>query len=267
MEINKLAILGAGNMGGSMAQGFRKTGILSPASITVSDPDEEKLEFFKQLGLTVTTDNRQAVKGADIIITAVKPYLTEAVLQEIQNDIDPHNQTLVIVAAGITSHHVNSILGTTVPLFLAMPNTASAICESMTCLASSNATQEQMNQMVHFFNAIGKTFVVQESLMGASTVLAACGTAFALRFIRAAMTGGIELGFKPDDARQIAAQMMKGASQLMFETNNNPEEEIDKVTTPKGITITGLNEMEHAGFTSAVIKGLTKSHEKVEKKK
>jgi pyrroline-5-carboxylate reductase len=265
MMYEKIAIIGAGNMGAAIARGISKANLLEPASIVVSDIDQTKLKMLGNEGFTTATGNQSVAEGADMVITAVKPYYTLDVLKQVAENLTS-NQLLVVVAAGISTKAIREVISRDIPLFLAMPNTAIAICESMTCLSTPNAKKEDINTMVSFFDRLGKTFVVDESLMGASTVLAACGTAFALRFMRAAMTGGVEMGFKPDVARLIAAQMVKGASQLMFETNTNPEDEIDKVTTPKGITIKGLNEMEHHGFSSSVIKGMLAAYEKVEEK-
>jgi len=262
MKYNKIAIIGAGNMGSAIAKGILKSGMLDHGHLVISDIAQHQLDALQNI--TTVTDNIKAAEDADLIITAVKPYHTEDIIKNIKPVLDVKKQVLVCIAAGIHSSKIQKIAGNDIPLFMAMPNTAIGICESMTCLTSPNASQQTLNDMVSFFNQLGKTFCIEESLMGAATVLAACGTAFALRFIRAAMTGGIELGFKPETSRLIAAQMMAGASRLMFEGHNNPEEEIDKVTTPKGITITGLNEMEHHGFTSSVIKGFLKSFQKVE---
>jgi pyrroline-5-carboxylate reductase len=262
MKYNKIAIIGAGNMGSAIAKGILKSGLLDHGHLVISDIAQQQLDALQHI--TTATDNIKAARDADMIITAVKPYHTEEVIQNIKPALDVKKQVLVCVAAGIHSGKIQKITGNDIPLFMAMPNTAIGICESMTCLATPNAPQKTLNEMISFFNQLGKTFVIEESLMGAATVLASCGTAFALRFIRAAMAGGVELGFKPETSRLIAAQMMAGASQLMFESHNNPEEEIDKVTTPKGITIAGLNEMEHHGFTSSVIKGFLKSFHKVE---
>ena len=99
--------------------------------------------------------------------------------------------------------------------------------------------------------------------MDAATVLGACGTAFALRYIRANIQAGIEIGFDAKTARLIAAQTVKGAADLLLTNGTHPEEEIDKVTTPKGVTITGLNQMEHSGLSSSIIKGITESYKKI----
>jgi pyrroline-5-carboxylate reductase len=145
-----------------------------------------------------------------------------------------------------------------------MPNTAAAINQSMTCVERTSH-KEAEKATIELFDMIGKTLLIDTNLMEASTVLGACGIAFFLRYIRAASQGGIEVGFHAEDAQFIAAQTALGASALLLESGGHPEQEIDKVTTPKGCTIAGLNEMEHNGLSSALIKGIKTSYEMIEK--
>jgi pyrroline-5-carboxylate reductase len=144
-----------------------------------------------------------------------------------------------------------------------MPNTAIAIQESVTCLCSNGANKKQVAYVTELFNQLGITISIDEKLMDAATVLGACGIAYALRFIRAATQGGIEIGFDARTANLIAAQTVNGAAELLLKGNRHPEEEIDKVTTPRGCTIAGLNEMEHQGFSSSLIKGIITSFDKI----
>jgi len=144
-----------------------------------------------------------------------------------------------------------------------MPNTAIAIQESMTCICAHQAKNEQIDYVTDLFGQLGKSVFIEEKLMDAATVLGACGTAFAMRYIRANIQGGIEIGFSAATASLIAAQTVKGASLLLLLKNTHPEQEIDKVTTPKGCTIAGLNEMEHQGFSSSLIKGVVTSYKKI----
>jgi pyrroline-5-carboxylate reductase len=145
-----------------------------------------------------------------------------------------------------------------------MPNTAIAIQESMTCICSEGASQQQLDYVTDLFLQLGEAVIIEEKLMDAATVLGACGTAFAMRYIRANIQGGIEIGFSAATASLIAAQTVKGASQLLLSKKTHPEQEIDKVTTPKGCTIAGLNEMEHRGFSSSLIKGVVTSYRKIQ---
>jgi pyrroline-5-carboxylate reductase len=154
-------------------------------------------------------------------------------------------------------------VGNGFPIFRAMPNTAIAIQESMTCICSVNASEEQTSYVSELFEQLGKSVLIEEKLMDAATVLGACGTAYAMRYIRANIQGGIEIGFSAKVASLIAAQTVKGAAELLLQKNTHPEQEIDKVTTPKGCTIAGLNEMEHQGFSSSLIKGIVTSYKKI----
>jgi pyrroline-5-carboxylate reductase len=146
-----------------------------------------------------------------------------------------------------------------------MPNTAISIQQSMTCIAARNVSDDHLQYVMDIFNQLGKAVRIDEKLMDAATVLGACGTAFAMRYIRANIQGGIEIGFDAATANLIAAQTVKGAAELLLAKGSHPEQEIDKVTTPKGCTIAGLNEMEHRGFSSSLIKGLVASYDKIAK--
>ncbi len=168
---------------------------------------------------------------------------------------------------GISIAQLKELLPLGVIPFRVMPNTAVALQESMTCIAAPDCTDEQNDLIRELFETLGEVIFMNEELMVAATVLGACGIAFALRFIRAAIQGGVEIGFSSDMAQQIVAQTVKGAAELVLQTGHHPEQEIDKVTTPKGITISGLNEMEHQGFSSALIKGLLTSYNKINNSK
>ncbi len=166
---------------------------------------------------------------------------------------------------GIFLKDLAAIVNGGVPIFRAMPNTAIAIQESVTCLCHQGAVNDQVSYVTDLFNQLGISIAIDEKLMDAATVLGACGIAYALRFIRAATQGGIEIGFDARTANLIAAQTVKGAAELLLKLGRHPEEEIDKVTTPKGCTIVGLNEMEHQGFSSSLIKGIGASYDKIVK--
>ena len=160
---------------------------------------------------------------------------------------------------------LQAAIGKPVPVIRAMPNTAIAIQQSMTCLAHNGATDAQISYLQQLFDQLGKTVIINEKLMDAATVLGACGTAYAMRYIRANIQGGIEIGFDAPTAALIAAQTVNGAAELLLQKGTHPEQEIDKVTTPMGCTIAGLNEMEHQGFSSSLIRGLVTSYKKIVK--
>ena len=255
----KIAIIGAGAMGGAMADGFIKSGAVKPADISVANPTAQKLEHFALQGASVTTDNKTATEGADIVIIAVKPWLVEQVVNELKPVLNYTRQTIITVAAGISGSQFTAWLkkDDAVPqTFIVIPNTAIAVLASMTFIVPVNATADTTTTIKALFDNVGQTMVTDERHLSAGMTLASCGIAYAMRYVRAAAEGGVELGFKADMAKDIVLQTMKGAVELLQANGNHPEAEIDKVCTPGGLTIRGLNEMEHAGFTSAVIRGL-----------
>jgi pyrroline-5-carboxylate reductase len=202
------------------------------------------------------------VKASGIIILAVKPFQVKEVIEGFKKDLDS-SHILVSVVTGILISDMEDIIRKKIPVFRAMPNTAIAIRESMTCLSASNASDEHIRIINDIFSTLGKVVTIEEKLMDAATVLGACGTAYAMRYIRANIQGGIEIGFDAQTASLIAAQTVKGAADLLLQKGSHPEYEIDKVTTPKGCTIAGLNEMEHRGFSSSLIKGVVASYDKI----
>ena len=251
-------MIGAGAMGGATVEGLVKTGLYKNEDICVSDPSQAVLDKFVKLGVSVTTDNGAAAADADVVMVCVKPWLVERVLTGIKDDLRPEEQILVVIAAGVKAASIQEWLGEQCPpLFLVIPNIAIAELASMTFIVpAAAATEQQTEQVVKIFGAMGETIITDEAHLGAGTTLASCGIAYAMRYVRAASEGGVELGFKADDAKRIVMQTMKGAVAVLEASGLHPEAAIDLVTTPGGVTIKGLNEMEHAGFTSAVIRGL-----------
>ncbi|MDH5604947.1 MAG: pyrroline-5-carboxylate reductase [Cyclobacteriaceae bacterium] len=264
MSTHKIAIIGGGNLGSAIALGL-STGKSNTAfgKITVTGRKMSKLEHLWEAGIEISTDNVKVTKESDIIILCVLPGQMEKALLKIKDVLDKKRHILVSTATGIKTSQISSIVGEGVAVVRAMPNTATAIKQSMTCICSENASDEQVKIVTEIFNAVGETIVIDEQLMQAATVLGASGIAFFLRFLRAATQGGIQMGFHPHEAQQIAVQTAIGASSLVKQNKNHPELEIDKVTTPRGCTIEGLNEMEHQGMSSAVIKGIMASYEKI----
>ena len=247
-------------MGGALAEGLLKSGAAEPTSLTISDPSEAALKRFEGSGANITTNNSMAVAEADTLFIVVKPWLVEQVIKGILPDINGRRLTIVIIAAGVPSESLRLWLQTDYnpgfTLFLAIPNTAIAVMQSMTFLVPAVSKADETEAMKNLFEKVGECIVTEERLLAAGTTLASCGIAYAMRYIRATTEGGVEIGFKAHDAQQIVLQTVKGAVTLLQATGNHPEAEIDKVTTPGGVTIKGLNEMENAGFSSAVIRGL-----------
>ena len=255
----KISIIGVGAMGGAMAEGLIKGDYIKNEDICVSDPSRTMRDKFANMGITATPSNQLAAQGADVVCVVVKPWLVEQVLRGIKDVLDYQHQMLVVVAAGVPSSSIKEWLdkgGQMIPTFLVIPNIAIAQLQSMTFVAPMTNDQSLTDQIKTLFNSMGKTIITDENHLAAGTTLASCGIAYAMRYIRAASEGGVELGFKADDAKQIVMQTMRGAVELLEASGMHPEQAIDLVTTPGGVTIKGLNEMEHAGFTSAVIRGL-----------
>lgn len=256
----RIAIIGAGAMGGALAEGLLKgSKTFKPADITMANPHSDKLEKFKKLGANVTTDNIEAVKDADYIAIVVKPWIVESVISEIKEQTDYSRQTIINMAAAIPSPQLCQWLdkdGTLPTLFQVIPNIAIAVGASMTFIAPIISDDDKTAKLAGILDDVGETCITDEAHLGAGTTLASCGIAYAMRYVRAATEGGVELGFKASQAKDIVLQTVRGAVELLQANGNHPEAEIDKVTTPGGLTIKGLNAMEKAGFTNAVIEGL-----------
>ena len=244
-------------MGGATVEGLIKGQYFKNNDITVADPSQAVTEKFAKMGISVTSDNKLAADTADIVCVVVKPWLVERVLKDIKPELDPKKQILIVIAAGVSSESIKGWLGDQCPsLFLVIPNIAIAEMASMTFVVPVGASEKDIQTVTDIFNEMGNTLITDEQHLAAGTTLASCGIAYAMRYVRAAAEGGVELGFKADDAKAIVMQTMKGAVELLEASGMHPEAAIDLVTTPGGVTIKGLNEMEHAGFTSAVIRGL-----------
>jgi pyrroline-5-carboxylate reductase len=258
----QLAIIGTGNIGRAMAKGLVAAERYEAGEIILTRRKADRLEDLAALGFQTQSDNRDAVRRAALVIVAVEPKQLDGVLTEIAPDLDPGRHTLVSVVSGASIADILGRLGQELPLVRAMPNTGIALASSMTCLATNSESDELRRRVAELFDAVGITMFIDEEQMVPATALCACGIAFFLRAVRAAAQGGIEIGFHPTEALRMAAQTALGAASLVLEQGRHPESEIDNVTTPRGCTIAGLNEMEHQGFSSAMIKGITTSSRK-----
>ena len=258
----RIAILGTGNIGGAIARGLVDTGLISADRITLTRRKTEALDEFRRSGFAIMQSNPEALKSADLVFIAVTPQQLNPLLAEIKPFLDNRHHTIISIVSGATISQIRSHLGDGVPVIRAMPNTAIAIRESMTCLSTDAGDPSALPLVKEIFDALGRTLIIDEALMVPATALCACGIAFFLRAIRAASQGGIEIGFHAEEALLMAAQTARGAASLLGEAGNHPEREVDKVTTPQGCTISGLNQMEHNGFSSALIKGIVTSAEK-----
>jgi len=251
-----IAILGSGNIGLSLAKGLVKADYVKAGQISLTRRNISKLKDFADQGFAVSTDNAAIVAAADIIVLAVLPQQLNLLMDEIAPVIDIHKHVVISVASGVSCADIRNKLKEGLEVIRAMPNTAIAIGQSMTCVASDNASKEHIDEVTKMFETVGSVIKINEDLMTSATALCACGIAFFLRAIRAASQGGVEIGFHADEALKMAVQTAKGAADLLLQMQSHPEQEIDKVTSPKGCTIAGLNEMEHNGFSSSLIKGI-----------
>ena len=261
-----ISIIGAGNMGSAITRGLAQKAEAAGYSLTVSNPTAAKLTALQAdcPHLKVTADNRIAAQNADLVILTVKPWKIQEVLVEIQPELDWHRQSIASLAAGISLEQLGTWLtlsytNTLPPLYRVIPNTAAAVQQSMTFISSAHSTPEQDTRVLTVFRALGEAVLVEENKLAACTALASCGIAYVLRFIRAAMAGGVELGLSTGEARDYMPQTLHGHSDPLRTSGHHPEEEIDRVTTPGGLTIRGLNTMEAYGFSHSVIQGLKAS--------
>lgn len=255
----KTAIIGAGNMGGSIARGLAKGTIIPANDIIVSNPTQSKLDVLKAEfpALQTTRDNQEAVTGAELIILAVKPWLMKSVVSELKLK---SKQILISVAAGIPFEELaHYVTDKEMTMFRLIPNTAISEMESMTLISSRNASKEQEQLLLDIFNQMGLAMLIPEEKIAAATAMTSCGIAYVLKYIQAAMQAGIEMGIYPKDGMRMIAQSVKGAAELILNNDTHPSVEIDKVCTPGGITIKGINELEHRGFSSAIINAIKAS--------
>ncbi|HMV08714.1 MAG TPA: pyrroline-5-carboxylate reductase [Cyclobacteriaceae bacterium] len=263
MAAKKIAILGGGNLGVAIAKGIANSGQAQASDIIITRRNLSKITALKREKFVLSSDNVAAVKASAVVLLCVQPKQLAGLLEEISSALSGKKHILVSTITGITTEEISGHLNKQVPIVRAMPNTAIAIGASMTCICSKDTSDKQLREIENLFKALGQTLIIEEHLMKAATVLAASGIAFFMRYLRAATQGGIQLGFDAEESQMIAAQTAKGAALLLAANHSHPELEIDKVTTPQGCTIAGLNEMEHQGLSSALIKGIVASFEKI----
>jgi pyrroline-5-carboxylate reductase len=253
-------IIGGGNLGASVATGIAK--FSSGHKVTVTRRNINKIQYLESVGVTLSADNTQGIQDADIIILTIKPYQVDVVLAEILPVIK--NKTIASAVSGLSIESLQNKIGVDNYAIRIMPNIAAQFGESATCISFQENHAMQGQKLVALFQDLGTAPIIDEKLMDAATVLAASGTAFALRYIRASMQAGIEIGFDWQTALAISAQTVKGAAAMVMEEQVHPEQLIDRVTTPKGCTIAGLNEMEMHGFSSSLIRGIKTSLKQIQ---
>lgn len=260
----KIAILGTGNLGYSIAIGILSQDNFKFKNLYLTKRNTESLEGWSKLpNVKISTENKRAVRFSDVIIIAVQPAQIQEVLDEIKEVINPKRHTVISVVTGRKIADIEAVLGTEVAIVRSMPNTAISVGQSMTCLSANSRGKKNIEFAKTIFNSLGQTMCIEENLMQAATVICASGIAFWMRLIRATTQGAVQLGFDAEEAQELSMQTALGAASLLIKSGNHPEQEIDKVTTPSGCTIEGLNEMEHQGLSASLIRGLITSFEKI----
>lgn len=257
----KVGIVGCGNLGTSLLNGLREA--MPELEIWASKRRIEDIRHLAGDKVRLTSDNKELIANCDVLLLCLKPYNLLPFVEESRDILDVQRHTLVSCATGISIRSIVAAADKNIGAYRAMPNTAASVNESLTAIASIADPLNRKEEIGAMFRAIGEVVYIEEQLMESATILGACGVAYVLRFMRAMIQGGIEIGFDAQTATAIVSQTMKGAAELIIQHGSHPEQEIDKVTTPKGCTIVGLNEMEHAGFSSALIKGIVASYEKI----
>lgn len=257
----KVHIIGGGNLGVALATGMSK--FSKDTIVTITRRNVQKIQHLEEQNIRVSSDNNFEIDKADIIILTVKPYQVDIVLDEILPRIK--NKIIASAVSGLSIEALEEKTKLVHRIVRLMPNIAAQFGESATCVSFTEKNKEAGQIIMNLFGNLGTALVIEEKLMDGATILGACGTAYALRYIRAAMQAGIEIGFDSQTALAIASQTVKGAAQMSLEENVHPEQLIDRVTTPQGCTIVGLNEMEHQGFSSSLIKGIKTSFDKINK--
>ncbi|MDR2520873.1 MAG: pyrroline-5-carboxylate reductase [Bacteroidales bacterium OttesenSCG-928-I14] len=262
----KITVIGGGNMGSALVRGFLQGSAFHAEDITVIDTSLSALNDIKKLNssIYVSLDDYSSVLGSDIILLAVKPQMICEVIKDIKESMDYSQQILISIAASINIEIINKALKKSnkqnLPaVFRVIPNIAVAVNSSMTLVASCNASIEQEETISKIFNELGDTILLDEKKISAGLAMTSCGIAYCFRYIRAVISAGVELGFYPKEAQEMAVKTMLGASILLIENKQSPEIEIDKITTPGGFTIKGLNSLEKNGFSSAVIQAIKSS--------
>lgn len=263
MKTKNIAIIGCGNLGTAILKGLLNDSDAGTRKIIATKRDISDIEYLAQSNVEITTNNAYAIKNSEIIIFTLKPFKILKVIEEFKEHFEANKHIIVSAATAISMNEIKEVLEKDIPLYRVMPNTAADVTQSITCLSTNNKDAKMTNEIKNLFNKIGSTIVIDEELMQSATILGACGIAYVLRFIRAMIQGGIQIGFDSKTASEIVTQTVKGAATLLIENKEHPEFEIDKVTTPKGCTIVGLNEMEHNGFSSSLIKGIVASYNEI----
>lgn len=260
----KIAIIGTGNLGYSIALGILNQTNFYYEQLYLTKRNTSALQTLRKLSkVCISSDNKKAVADSDVILITVQPNQLQKVLEEIKTVLNPEKHIVISCVTGRKIAEIEKVLGNDLAIIRSMPNTAIAVGQSMTCLSANTKGIKNMGLAKTIFEALGATMCIEEKLMQAATVICASGIAFWMRLIRATAQGAVQLGFEAKQAQELAMHTCLGSASLLVKSGNHPEQEIDKVTTPSGCTISGLNEMEQQGLSAALIRGLVTSFNKI----
>jgi len=265
MSEEKVAFLGLGKMGGILLQALLKKNLLSPKNTVATVRHTERAqELSQELGISVTTDNRQAAQQSDLVLLCVKPQTVREVTEEIAAEMSPSKQ-LISIAASVPTRYIEEILDSEVPVVRAMPNTPCVIGCGMTGLCKGKfADETHLDIAKTLFDSVGMTVTVEEKRMDAVTGLSASGPAFIYIILESLAEGGVKVGLPRDVATLLAAQTAQGAARMVLETGQHPALLKDAVTTPAGCTVDGIMELEEGKLRVTLIKAVVKATERAQ---
>ena len=243
----KIGFIGYGNMAKAMV-----TGILTqfaPENIMVSDlqtPQDVR-------GINTTTNNKSVALFADILVIATKPNQYQDVIKEIKNDLKP--ETIVVsIAAGLTIKTLENLLGPSVKLVRAMPNTPAMVGLGMTGIMPNNLMTDADTRLVQeLFATFGKVEIVDESLIDAVIVTSGSSPAYLYMMMEAMIKGGIAEGMSREMATNFVTQAVMGAAQMVVSSDESPNKLRDNVCSPNGTTIEAVKSLQHANFEEIVM--------------
>ncbi len=262
-EISGIAILGLGKLGGILLKAFLDEKLVSPARVEATVRHAGNAQRRSQaFGVRVGTDNRQAVRGTDIVLLCVKPGSVEDVCVQIADSLGPQ-QLLVSTAASVPTARIEAVLPQGAPVIRAMPNTPCVISRGMTGICAGKAVDSShLAKARRLFEAVGRAVVVDEKQMDAVTGLSASGPAFMYIILESLAEAGVKAGLPRDVATLLAAQTAQGAAGMVLETGDHPALLKDAVTTPAGCTIDGILELEEGKLRVTLIKAVVKAAER-----
>ncbi|HUI84109.1 MAG TPA: pyrroline-5-carboxylate reductase [Candidatus Binatia bacterium] len=256
----RVTVLGAGKIGRAILGALLEQGVLNRQKTLATVQHGEKAQALTaSLGIPVGTDNREAIRNADVILICVKPQVVQGVLEEIRPAISNH-QLVISVAASVRIAQIEQALGSGIPVVRTMPNTPCVIGSGMTALCGGrSAAPDHMEIVSTLFGAIGRTVILDEKHMNAVTGLAASGPAFIYIILESLAEAGVKVGLPREIATLLAAQTTMGAARMVLETGDHPALLKDAVTTPAGCTIDGILELEEGGLRVTLIKAVVKA--------